>query len=213
MDWCHMAPGHLLSKYCQLYHDFNVSGTKRVKRVKEIAVHTQYSMSQWTTTAWCQQCIDIYGKSLAVNILTHWALARDYEINIMSIDCCLVLITQGRIWNGALNYRWKRYKLFKVLPVSIIHQNRVVSKKIHHLWWQYIHGCQLTDLSEFDLKFQNPVMVPLINRRSDFKLEIVDQWSTMIPPPHRRGWQWVDCNWTLFKITRQPSQSDVADNR
>ena len=165
--------------------------TKRVKRVKEIAVHTRYSMSQWTTTAWCQQCIDIYGKSLAVNILTHWALARDYEINIMSIDCCLVLITQGRKWNGALNYRRKRYKLFKVLPVSIIHKNRVVSQKIHNLWWQYIHGCQLTDLSEFDFKFQNPVMVPLINRRSDFKLEIVDQWSTRIPPPHRRGWQWA----------------------
>ena len=38
------------------------------------------------------------------------------------------------------------------------------------------------------------------------ELEIVDQWSTRIPPPHRRGWQWqwVDCNWTLFKITRQP---------
>ena len=36
------------------------------------------------------------------------------------------------------------------------------------------------------------------------QLEIVDQWSTRIPPPHRRGWQWVDCNWTLFKITRQP---------
>ena len=35
-------------------------------------------------------------------------------------------------------------------------------------------------------------------------LEIVDQWSTRIPPPHRRGWQWVDCNWRLFKITRQP---------
>ena len=23
------------------------------------------------------------------------------------------------------------------------------------------------------------------------KLEIVDQWSTRIPPPHRRGWQWA----------------------
>ena len=23
------------------------------------------------------------------------------------------------------------------------------------------------------------------------KLEIVDQWSTGIPPPHRRGWQWA----------------------
>ena len=23
------------------------------------------------------------------------------------------------------------------------------------------------------------------------QLEIVDQWSTRIPPPHRRGWQWA----------------------
>ena len=23
------------------------------------------------------------------------------------------------------------------------------------------------------------------------ELEIVDQWSTRIPPPHRRGWQWA----------------------
>ena len=23
------------------------------------------------------------------------------------------------------------------------------------------------------------------------KLEIVDRWSTRIPPPHRRGWQWA----------------------
>ena len=38
-----------------------------------------------------------------------------------------------------------------------------------------------------------------------WKQEIVDQWSTRIPPPQRRGWQWaMDCNWTLFKITRQP---------
>ena len=38
------------------------------------------------------------------------------------------------------------------------------------------------------------------------KLEIVDQWSTRIPRPIGEGGngQWVDCNWTLFKITRQP---------
>ena len=36
------------------------------------------------------------------------------------------------------------------------------------------------------------------------QLEILDQWSTRIPPSHRRGWQWVDCNWTLFKITSEP---------
>ena len=39
-----------------------------------------------------------------------------------------------------------------------------------------------------------------------WKLEIVDQWSTRIPRPIGEGGngQWVDCNWTLFKITRQP---------
>ena len=53
--------------------------------------------------------------------------------------------------------------------------------------------CQLDHKEHISVKFY-----------SKFKLEIVDQWSTRIPPPHRRGWQWVDCNWTLFKITRQP---------
>ena len=39
-----------------------------------------------------------------------------------------------------------------------------------------------------------------------WKLEIVDQWSTRIPRPIGEGGngQWVDCNWTFFKITRQP---------
>ena len=39
------------------------------------------------------------------------------------------------------------------------------------------------------------------------KLEIVDQWSTRIyPRPIGEGskGQWVNCNWTLLKITRQP---------
>ena len=42
------------------------------------------------------------------------------------------------------------------------------------------------------------------NLVDELKLEIVDQWSTRIPPLPRGGWQWVDCNWTFFKITRQP---------
>ena len=30
------------------------------------------------------------------------------------------------------------------------------------------------------------------NRKlKQYQLEIVDQWSTRIPPPHRRGWQWA----------------------
>ena len=46
------------------------------------------------------------------------------------------------------------------------------------------------------------------------KLEIVDQWSTRIPYPIGEGsnGQCVDCNWTLFKITRQPFESDIAEN-
>ena len=38
------------------------------------------------------------------------------------------------------------------------------------------------------------------------ELEIVDQWSTKIPPPQGRGskGQWVDSNRTLLKITSQP---------
>ena len=46
----------------------------------------------------------------------------------------------------------------------------------------------------------------MIRRQKHCQLEIVDQWSTRIPPPHRKAskGQWVDCNWTSFKITRQP---------
>ena len=29
------------------------------------------------------------------------------------------------------------------------------------------------------------------HNKTYLQLEIVDQWSTRIPPPHRRGWQWA----------------------
>ena len=38
------------------------------------------------------------------------------------------------------------------------------------------------------------------------KLEIVDQWSTRIPPPHRRGWHCSKSQGSHF-------ESDIADNR
>ena len=38
------------------------------------------------------------------------------------------------------------------------------------------------------------------------KLEIVDQWSTRIPPPHRRGWHCSKSQGNHF-------ESDIADNR
>ena len=40
-------------------------------------------------------------------------------------------------------------------------------------------------------QLKNNVMYNLLLTRSGNKLEIVDQWSTRIPPPHRRGWQWA----------------------
>ena len=38
------------------------------------------------------------------------------------------------------------------------------------------------------------------------KLEIEDQWSTRIPPPHRRGWQWAmgGLQFNIFQNHRQP---------
>ena len=39
-----------------------------------------------------------------------------------------------------------------------------------------------------------------------YKLEIVDQWSTRIPPPHRRGWHCSKSQGSHF-------ESDIADNR
>ena len=62
----------------------------------------------------------------------------------------------------------------------------------------------------FDLYITNDCTLPkywnLSNYYFNTKLEIVDQWSTRIPHPIGEGsnGQWVDCNWTLFKITRQP---------
>ena len=41
--------------------------------------------------------------------------------------------------------------------------------------------------------------------RSWLQLEIVDQWSTRIPPPHRRGWH---CS----KLQGSHFESDIADN-
>ena len=49
-------------------------------------------------------------------------------------------------------------------------------------------------------------------------LEIVDQWSTRIPPAHRRGWQWAMGNgWNAIEHCSKSQgshfESDIADNR
>ena len=43
------------------------------------------------------------------------------------------------------------------------------------------------NISETDPLLDSDDEIPL----SKLQLEIVDQWSTRIPPPHRRGWQWA----------------------
>ena len=80
---------------------------------------------------------------------------------------------------------------------------------------------ELVILSKWSLKFLipvqcgyylQPIMVPIFlytkdqTTRNEFKLEIVDQWSTRIPPPHRRGWH---CS----KSQGNDFESDIADNR
>ena len=54
-----------------------------------------------------------------------------------------------------------------------------------------------------DVGQKNMPLIHVIDKENWKKLEIVDQWSTRIPPPSRRGsrQQCMDCNWTLFKIT------------
>ena len=47
-------------------------------------------------------------------------------------------------------------------------------------------------------------------------LEIVDQLSTRIPPPHRRGWQWAMGGLQLKIVPNHKAaifESDIADNR
>ena len=41
------------------------------------------------------------------------------------------------------------------------------------------------------LSYHSLVRYHITHELGDYKLEIVDQWSTRIPPPHRRGWQWA----------------------
>ena len=48
-------------------------------------------------------------------------------------------------------------------------------------------------------------LMPSCTRRKR-KLEIVNQWSTRIPPPHRRGWHCSKSQGNHF-------ESDIADNR
>ena len=44
---------------------------------------------------------------------------------------------------------------------------------------------QTAVMRSFDVFFDLCLKEPLS------KLEIVDQWSTRIPPPNKRGWQWA----------------------
>ena len=56
-------------------------------------------------------------------------------------------------------------------------------------------------------RFSGDIANSLASRRCGFnlKLEIVYQWSTKIPPPHRRGWHCSKSQGSHF-------ESDIADN-
>ena len=80
-------------------------------------------------------------------------------------------------------------------PVSVlIKSNRVL---LHYTCW-----CFQPLLVIVSAQQQNNFQTINIPRQ----LEIVDQWSTRIPPHHRRGWQWAmgGLQLKLFNITRQP---------
>ena len=76
-----------------------------------------------------------------------------------------------------------------------------------------IHIITCSWLSEiFDRQFQNHTGLQYASvgkqtrSKSKLKLEIVDQWSTRIPPPHMRGWHCSKSQGSHF-------ESDIADNR
>ena len=80
----------------------------------------------------------------------------------------------------------------------ISHSRSTVGDQMHlctsYAFWNwftaFLHG------NHHHNDFQNEISASYINKAAHgplakYELEIVDQWSTRIPPPHRRGWQWA----------------------
>ena len=97
------------------------------------------------------------------------------------------------------SWLWEKYKYIFAFFLSFLNNVMVQVAEVlpsgewkpFMLLFQY-HGCWWPG----DTKNQGP----------DSILEIVDQWSTRIPPPHRRGWHCSKSQGSHF-------ESDIADNR
>ena len=84
-----------------------------------------------------------------------------------------------------------------ILTISLSCQNNVILCFAYQWKYCYDNISKIYKIAKMLLSKHNP---------QQKKLEIVDQWSTRIPPPHRRGWQCSKSQGSNF-------ESDIADNR
>ena len=91
-------------------------------------------------------------------------------------------ITKGQIWPGLGSIHFFQFNSILIQVRFWIFQFNSIPIQI---------GFRIFQFNSNSIHF---LSIP-IQFNSNFmhhnKLEIVDQWSTRIPPPHRRGWQWA----------------------
>ena len=106
-----------------------------------------------------------------------------------------------------------------------LHLNKRLSKQTWGWWsdmpsrslWRHCNVQRIASyfLSKFQWKLSPYIQLTISHHWLDAyvvpihylnQLEIVDQWSTRIPPPHRRGWHCSKSQGSHF-------ESDIADNR
>ena len=138
---------------------------------------------------------------------------------ILEYDClALILASSLQIWYG------KQLQNYDIILVSFYIATLGTSAGKQQLVFTYLYitaGQHLTksknvinwNLSENQLLVFKTLAYACAKFCCDttayiwvIKLEIVDQWSTRIPPLHRRGWHCSKSQGSHFK-------SDIADNR
>ena len=86
------------------------------------------------------------------------------------------------LYNLCISANLNERELLTQIQTKIFYSHKCVARNV----WTVIASNADDWRCEFDINALN-----FIQKQPKMKLEIVDQWSTRITPPHRRGWQWA----------------------